>query len=389
MALVKKALKVYGLFLRSLQITASIFYKGTKPHIILGSSAGTNINGNSKALFLYMKASNTALKGYFITRNYSRYKSQIEQHPNHFLYAYSFKALYYCLTAKAYVITHGPYDITPFKITNTGKPLINLWHGTPLKKIGIDSHHATEKAKDKMLDDFDGFIVMSEEEREIISRCYRTRIENTWVTGFPRNDLAFVKNKAIMDEIPFIQGKRVLLYAPTFRDSGKTRLFPFEDFDQPSLIEFLASKNAVMLMRMHKNELAKHKLEENEWLRVCDGNLVEELNELMPVMDILITDYSSSYIDWLIKDGPSIFLPYDLEWYNEFRGFNFDYEEVTPGPKVYDFQDFLFQINRYLDDPSKDSELRQKVKARFHKYPDNHSSKRVYKRIETLLTTKS
>lgn len=378
-------LKGFGLLLRVAQILIITLHKKRSNHIILGSSAGTNINGNSKALFLYMYNNNTALKPYFITRNYTLYKSHTKSFPGHLLYAYSIRALVKVITTRAFVLTHGTYDVTPFKCVKSGVPLINVWHGFPIKKLGTDSHFLSIKQKRKVLGDFDGLVVMSEEERQIMSNCYHTPLENTWVTGYPRNDLAFIKNEAIIDQIPFIRGKKVLLYAPTFRDSGKTELFPFPDFDKDRLNAFLEKNNIVMLLRIHKNELIQHNLKENEWIKICDGNVVQEINEIMSVVDILITDYSSSYIDGLLVDIPYIFIPYDLDWFANYRGLNFNYNEVTPGPKVADFGNFLIQIKRYLDDPEADKDRRDEIKKRFHKYHDNHSSSRVYNRIENLV----
>ncbi|WP_456461825.1 CDP-glycerol glycerophosphotransferase family protein [Reichenbachiella sp.] len=381
----KRLIKIYGLFLRVLQIIISKVDKRRKPQIILGSSAGTNINGNSKALFVYMLQSNTELKPYFITRNYKEYKKHKEDYPENFFYAYSFRALFKVIYAKAFVLTHGPYDVTPFKCTNTDKALINVWHGFPIKKLGIDSHFLTEKQKSKVLGDFDGLVVMSEEEADIMSACYRTKRENMWVTGYPRNDFTFITNHKIIDTIPYIKNKKVLMYAPTFRDSGKTKLFPFEDFNLEKLIEFLSKNNIIMLLRIHKNELIEHNLEENEWIKVCDGDVVQEINELMSVIDLLITDYSSSYIDRLLIDTPTLFIPYDLDWFSEYRGLNFNYDEVTPGAKVYDFENFLIQIKNYLDNPELDAAKRAKIRSRFHKYPDDKSAQRVYEKIEKLV----
>lgn len=382
-------LKIYGLLLRFLQGLFSIFYHNTKHHIIIGSSAGTNVNGNSKALFLYMVKTSTPLKGFFITRNKLLYREFALIYPNNFLYAYSFKALAKVITARAFVITHGPWDITPFKITKTKKPLVNLWHGFPIKKLGTDAHQLSKIQKKNVLGNFDGLVVMSEEEKVHMSRCYHTKLENTWVTGYPRNDFAFYRNDSILEQIPYAKGKKILLYAPTWRDTGKTRLFPFDDFDIKKLEQFLNENNAVILLRIHKNELKQHNLEENEVMRICDGNVIQEINELLPFMDILITDYSSVYIDQLLIDKPMIFVPYDLDEFSKIRGFNYDFKTVSPGPKVGNFTEFISAIEKYLDDSTIDVSERNRIKKKFHKHHDAQSSKRVYERIENLINSKS
>ena len=382
-------LKIYGLFLRLLQWILSLFYSKTNRHIIIGSSAGTNVNGNSKALFMYMYNASTPIKGYFITRNKSLYQEFESSYPNHFLYAYSFKAMGKIITAKAFIITHGPWDITPFKITKTKKPLVNVWHGFPIKKLGTDAHNLSENQKKNVLGNFDGLVVMSEEEKIHMSRCYHTKLENIWVTGYPRNDLSFYRNEAILNQIPYIKGKKVLLYAPTWRDEGKTILFPFDDFNISELEILLKKENAIVLLRIHKNELKQHNLLESDYLRICDGNVVQEISELLPFIDILITDYSSVYIDQLLIDKPMIFIPYDLDEFKKVRGFNYEFEAVAPGPKVNTFPEFTTAIEKYLKDSTINALDRKAIKNKFHKYQDDQSSKRVYEKIEKLISFSS
>lgn len=374
-------LKIYGLFLRFLQILIAIFYKKTNNHIILGSSAGTNVNGNTKALFLYMINESTPLKGYFITRNRKLYLESIKEYPEHFLYAYSFRALFIFLSAKAYILTHGNYDVFPFKCTNMGKPLINLWHGFPMKKLGLDCHFMTNRMKRKLVGDYDGVVAISETDELIMSRCLRTKPENMWVTGYPRNDFLFNKDKSILNKTPYAKGKKIILYANTFRDFEKTDLFPFSDFNKEELQQFLIKNNAVMLLRIHKNELKRHNLEENEVIKICDGDTIQEVNELLPFVDVLVTDYSSVYIDYLLLNKPIVYLPYDLDKFTKTRGFNFDYHQVTPGPKVDSFANFINSIEDYLVNPVLDSNKRAKVRNLFHRFLDKQSSKRVYDKI--------
>ena len=106
---------------------------------------------------------------------------------------------------------------------------------------------------------------------------------------------------------------------------------------------------------------------------------------LLYYTNILITDYSGIYFDFLLLKRPIIFYDYDFEEYNRVRGFLFDYYEHTPGPKVKTQEELLKAIERYLENPSLDKEKRELLKNKFHKYTDGKASERVYNKIKELL----
>jgi CDP-glycerol glycerophosphotransferase (TagB/SpsB family) len=108
---------------------------------------------------------------------------------------------------------------------------------------------------------------------------------------------------------------------------------------------------------------------------------VPDVNDLLPAVDILITDYSSIYFDFLLLDRPMIFSCHDLEEYIRDRGLMMDYDLNTPGPKVRTAEQFLEQLELTLrgDDPARG--LRGKLREKFHRFPDAHSAERIAQRI--------
>ena len=72
---------------------------------------------------------------------------------------------------------------------------------------------------------------------------------------------------------------------------------------------------------------------------------MEDIMEILNIFDLLITDYSSIYIDYLILNRPMIFLPYDKERYLQGRGMNFEYDKVTPGAKPESLREFMDRIH--------------------------------------------
>lgn len=261
--------------------------------------------------------------------------------------------------------------------------IINLWHGVPLKKIGMEQENLGRLTKlyYKYLfaDNYEAVVTTSEELIPVMSRSFLVEPERVKVWGQPRNDMLFQKMDAGEQMKNIFRGERLpeftrlLLYAPTFRDHGETKVFPFPEFEGAGreaalkrLQEFLEKHQSMLCIRMHLYEKEGY-----EWLRVLDhpGSRIRFLNEdrvkdimeVLAMFDLLITDYSSIYIDYLLLERPMLFLPYDREDYLKTRGFNFDYDEVTPGPKPKSYAEFLNSIEGLLYNEMNYVENRKKI----------------------------
>lgn len=102
---------------------------------------------------------------------------------------------------------------------------------------------------------------------------------------------------------------------PTFRDYGVTSLFPFKDYDKQALDAFLEKEDAVIFLRTHISEQGNAGPYLSDRVRYLGNEQAEDIMDIADIFDILITDYSSIYIDYLLLDRPLIFLPYDKERY--------------------------------------------------------------------------
>lgn len=89
-------------------------------------------------------------------------------------------------------------------------------------------------------------------------------------------------------------------------------------------------------------------------------------------------------MDYLLLDRPIVFVPYDLAAYENSPGLLYDYDYITPGPKVYKFRDMVREIDDYASNPSKDSERRNHIKLMFHKYDDGMAYRRIYELVKNL-----
>ena len=137
------------------------------------------------------------------------------------------------------------------------------------------------------------------------------------------------------------------------------------------LLAFLEENHIFLCIRMHLYDTTGC-----EWLKEldCPGSRIRFLNEdrvadimeILNVFDLLITDYSSIYIDYLITEKPVLFLPYDREEYLKDRGLNFDYDKVTPGPKPKTFSQFLNSVYDLLYNHDSYVQLRKETNQFFN-----------------------
>src|SRR5699024_10035846 len=143
--------------------------------------------------------------------------------------------------------------------------------------------------------------------------------EKIKIWGQPRNDAIFKKNNKneILNELysDLLSHQNIILYAPTFRDNSKTILFPFEDFDSKQLDNFLEENQLLIFIRCHQSDI--NNIEKNFGNRVkfINEDKIEDIMDIINIFDLLITDYSSIYIDYLLTNNPILFLPYDKEEY--------------------------------------------------------------------------
>ena len=227
--------------------------------------------------------------------------------------------------------------------------IINLWHGVPLKKIALLDPNLKKTAriyfKKIFSENYTCILTTSHELIPLMARSFAVSEDKIKVWGQPRNDGLFQKNDCreilgqLFPDLP--EYTKTVLYAPTFRDYGQVQLFPFKDFDQEQLEAFLEEKNMLLFIRTHVAEQGSAAPYLGKRIRFLGNEQAEDVTGILNIFDCLITDYSSIYIDYLLTDKPMIFLPYDRQQYLDGRGMNFDYDDVTPGPKPETFNDFL------------------------------------------------
>ena len=272
----------------------------------------------------------------------------------------------------------------------------DLWHGIPLKNVLCMGEKGTQAKRQA------GNITMrfatSNLEKALLSASFDFNALKIAVTGQPRTDTLFSEENKLSELLKdnIQKYSKIILYMPTYRSGfankdegtafGIDNIFRMDNYDHKMFIDYLEENNILFLLKLHPYE---EKLYNNislgtniKW--ITHKLLVEndlDVHEILNQVDILITDYSSIYFDFLLLDRKIIFLPTDLLEYETNRGFELEpYDFWTPGKKVFDQHSLETEISEKDTDSEKQS--RKIIRDIMFKDQDNNSSKRVFNHIK-------
>ena len=325
-----------------------------------------------------------------LVKNKVLYDEISQKYPNITYYSKSLIGMKLFLKTKNIVISHGS-DASyffPYFLDIKSKNIINLWHGIPLKRLSLQVKEIRESKSRSRFQKFSSICAASTFEQFLLASCFEMHIDDVWITGTPRNDYLLYPNNELLQEYSYLN-KKVILYAPTWREYGdRSSFFPFEDKDLERLNKFLETQDAYLLIRGHREEMERisENYGEEKLSRILPAHqeIFPDAQRLLAHVDVLVTDYSSIYLDFLLLDKPIIFIPYDLEKYQSYRGFLFDYDTHTPGDKVGTQAEFMESIDRALNQPELGAIERAQMKKLFHTYEDGKSSERILAQINKM-----
>ena len=271
----------------------------------------------------------------------------------------------------------------------------NLWHGMPFKTIGS----MVENGGEGDVIQADYTLSTSEVFQQIMSKAFSLPKERVMVTGQPCNDILFSNSGALQKlKIDKNQYRKVLLWMPTYRKSmvgsiredGDANAFGVAEIFEKyfwELTTLLKEENILLLIKPHPMDvICKMQVENSDYIKIFQNKHLDEagvvLYELLAESDVLFTDYSSVFIDYLNLGRPIAFVCDDMESYAANRGFCFEpVRDYLPGEMIQSYQ----QLKEYLrnmdslNDKWKDA--RERINRIFNQYSDNQSSKRVFEFI--------
>ena len=301
---------------------------------------------------------------------------------------------YYEAYARAkYVITNSNLD---YGITKReGQIFLQTWHGTPLKKLRCDIEATDGNAINSLAEirskndldivRYDYFISPSEFASEKFASAFHLTVlereDILILTGYPRNDLLYHAGADYAAEqkrqLGIPEDKKVILYAPTFRDNqhnGASYVYDLAlDFDR---LQRELGDEYVVLMRVHYFVASRFDFERQKGF-VFDVSSLDDITPLYTIADVLITDYSSVFFDYANLRRPMIFYMYDKAAYaDDIRGFYIDLAEL-PGP-IAETEDEL--IREIRDVEKNFPQYAQKYEAfnkKYNSHDDGNASARV------------
>lgn len=319
----------------------------------------------------------------------------------------SLRGFWLTARARVVVVTHGFGDVNRYAVSDAF--IVQLWHGIPLKRIGLDSPETVRS----------GILPGSRLLRAVIARMYRGaarrihvlpaashrvrgRLESAFglpdarvpVTGEPRVDVLSqgtpetrrsAARAAIQQAAAPVDGAaRFVLYAPTWRDGAADPAVPSAE-DWSAIVGVLNRHRAVLLVRSHPLGSGDYTPPfPTERVVGLGSELVTDVTPLLPGLDALVTDYSSLAFDAALVPLPVVFLAPDVEAYARTRGFYGSYEDVAGEGWATQWTEAAAQLDALLGDEADRArriERAERLSDRVHAFRDGANNERVYRAI--------
>lgn len=360
---------------------------------VFSSWNGKKYLDNPKYVYKYILENHPEMKPVWITKDKELYKELVRQQlPVE--YAYSPRGLWRQLRASAAIYTHSvAWDFVPTVIGYTTKR-VQTWHGVPIKKIGHDDKKAgNTRFREKIYAALipylsqrcDLVIACSKEDQEKYRSAFSVRPERVIITGYPRNDALLRSANSAGDDV-----QRRVVYMPTFRGGVNTEFTLLQDlsFDFKKFNQQLKEIKTELYIKLHPVQhfsavdLAEIERASNIFSIGNDGDIYENIGGF----GILITDYSGIYFDYLITNRPIIMAPFDLDSYiRNDRDLYYPYDDICPDAPCNNWNKVMGKITQYVCCDEKQGQRYADLIARFHKYSDDMSSRRVFDAIRRMV----
>jgi CDP-glycerol glycerophosphotransferase (TagB/SpsB family) len=304
--------------------------------------------------------------------------------------AYSLRGLRYLLVAGVVLVTRALTDVGHWGAVRRARTVL-LGHGTPMME-STNVNPLWERLEERFATKrFDDFVVTSDgRPREAFERTdyYPTVDAEFLATNYPRTDALFGRIRGSQSDLERsfdeVLGRLsdevdVLFYLPTKRHYDDSNPLLTERVAE-RLDEFLRNVGAHLVVKLHPRDDPGGDLDA-ERITVLPTSM-----DVYPVLrhsDILITDYSSVYLDFLLLDRPIVFFPYDIETFTESRPMIFDYERITPGPKPASVESLLAELRRTLAGTDDHADRRATLRDAYFESAGGSASADLFELITT------
>ena len=394
----------FGVLLYPIYLLGKIIPKSENMWIF-GAWYGNRYSDNTSYLFEYVNKEKKDVTAVWLS-NKSEIISNLRSKELKAFHKNSILGLYYGCRAAVTFVNCGYSDVNMYAIEKSLK--VQLWHGIPLKKIKYDDkinenkHHNPfyNGIKSALLfifpflnDSFDLIISSSEEVTQRMASAFRVDPNKIIKTGYPRMDRILVPKDEQLNLInlrkDWSKFGTIILYAPTHRKEGHGGASLFDSMDFPKFNEFLSKNDAVMFIKSHyyheinKNYVVNKLLSNIIYLTAGD---VPDINNILPFVDVLISDYSGVLLDYLILDKPIIPTSFDLEEYtNTDRELYEDYDKTVMGINSNNWCEVQNSLQDIFSGNDGSLNARKEMATRFFKFSDTYNSERIIESVTNHL----
>lgn len=341
---------------------------------------------NPKYIFRHVLEHTTEIKAVWICKD-RRLCAELRREGLPVAYCYGFRGVVCQLRAGLVVYTHSASWEFASTLLGHRVKRVQTWHGIPIKKIGYDDSRGGDARRRAALqrlvfryddDRHDLVIAASEEERKRYKSAFNVRDEDIRITGSPRND-ALVRSAR--QRSAGSRAHKKVIYMPTYRGGvgSEFTLFAESGFEFAAVDRACETIGIDLYIKLHPvqvfSERDREALRKANRLHAIDnsGDIYERIGEF----DILITDFSGIYFDFLITGRPIVMAPIAFERYlAQDRGLYYAYEDLCPEEPCHTWEDVLRRLHA-LAGPFKPSERYLTLQKRFHRYLDDASASRA------------
>jgi CDP-glycerol glycerophosphotransferase len=278
---------------------------------------------------------------------------------------------------------------------------IQLWHGSGMKTVGllkpkIMGLNFIERFVLAILGNhpsYDLLILNSTDQKNTRAKAFK--YDELLINGQPRNDVFFKDNVdpylVGVDAEVFHkcvkyknEGYKLVAYCPTHRQPTETFLSLKDTLDVKKLNKFAADNKIIFIFKYHTKTLKQHTYNISGLSNILEYQKTCDIYPLLGKCDLMITDYSSIFVDYLLLDKPVVFFPFDYDHYvKKERALQFDYEEVTPGKKCFTYNEFETELKKTIVDGVDDyKKARKEILKKFFDTADGNSCDRILEYIQ-------
>ncbi|RKI43888.1 hypothetical protein D7V86_01870 [bacterium D16-51] len=351
---------------------------------LFGSTFGRRFADNPKYFYLYLsqRKESLGIRPIWITHE-QKIVELLENNGYEAYYCYSLKGIWYACRGKVYLFDNYSKDIN-FWLSG-GAIKINLWHGVGNKRINYDNQHDKVRHPKNILEKIRYFPRRLSDEKpnhyilatspmmcRIFARAFQVSKGHVIEAGYPRNDYILgeeIENVFSREERKAFNqihkwksaGKKVVMYMPTFRESEVlfSSVMDMENFNR-----FLSQNNILFLTKLHPKSKLKREFGQQVFENILNLNADMDSYIFLKQADVLVTDYSSVYSDYMLLDRPVIAFWYDYKEYTEnTRDSYFDFDKYMPEIRAKNFEELKKALECALsEDICKEARSRSREK---------------------------